>query len=383
MRAIIIGAGIAGLAAAVRLRQIGWQSLVVERAPRRRRGGYAVTFGGIGYDAAERMGILPALQARAFITNELVYHKPNGQRRFSLTRESIAAIIGSRSMNILRGDIETVLYEQVHDSTEIRFGTTVATIDQDDDAVHVTLSDGTVEHADLLVGADGLHSATRAQVFGPEENYRVDLDHMVAVYMLDQRPAAITEGTTGTLSAGGRTIAVISVGDGRTVAFFGYRTDHSPGDPADDPHTVLPRVYGDIGWVVPEILAGMRTAESIYFDTISQIVIDRWSRGRVVLLGDAAWCVTLFAGYGSALAVGGADLLGTTLHDNPDDLQTALTRWEAELRPEAERKQRLGRRVKSVYAPANPIALWLSQLPLRLAALPPVRRYMTRRFIKG
>jgi 2-polyprenyl-6-methoxyphenol hydroxylase-like FAD-dependent oxidoreductase len=383
MRAIIIGAGIAGLAAAVRLRQIGWQSLVVERAPQRRGGGYAVTFGGIGYDAAERMGILPALQARAFITNELVYHKPNGQRRFSLTRESIAAIIGSRSMNILRGDIETVLYEQVHDSTEIRFGTTVTNIDQDDDAVHATLSDGTVEHADLLIGADGLHSTTRALVFGPEENYRLDLDHMVAVYMLDKRPAAITEGTTGTLSAGGRTIAVISVGDGRNVAFFGYRSDRSPGDPADDPHTVLPRVYGDIGWMVPEILAGMRTAESIYFDTISQIVIDRWSHGRVVLLGDAAWCVTLFAGYGSALAVGGADLLGTTLHDNPDDLQTALTRWEAELRPEAERKQRLGRRVKSVYAPANPIALWLSQLPLRLAALPPVRRYMTRRFIKG
>jgi 2-polyprenyl-6-methoxyphenol hydroxylase-like FAD-dependent oxidoreductase len=383
MRAIIIGAGIAGLAAAVRLRQIGWQSLVVERAPQRRGGGYAVTFGGIGYDAAERMGILPALQARAFITNELVYHKPNGKRRFSLTRESIAAIIGSRSMNILRGDIETVLYEQVHDSTEIRFGTTVTNIDQDDDAVHATLSDGTVEHADLLIGADGLHSTTRALVFGPEENYRLDLDHMVAVYMLDKRPAAITEGTTGTLSAGGRTVAVISVGDGRNVAFFGYRTDRSPGDPADDPHTVLPRVYRDIGWVVPEILAGMRTAESIYFDTISQIVIDRWSHGRIVLLGDAAWCVTLFAGYGSALAVGGADLLGTTLHDNPDDLQTALTRWEAELRPEAERKQRLGRRVKSLYAPANPIALWLSQLPLRLAALPPVRRYMTRRFIKG
>jgi 2-polyprenyl-6-methoxyphenol hydroxylase-like FAD-dependent oxidoreductase len=383
MRAIIIGAGIAGLAAAVRLRQIGWQSLVVERAPQRRGGGYAVTFGGIGYDAAERMGILPALQARAFITNELVYHKPNGQRRFSLTRETIAATIGSRSINILRGDVETVLYEQVHDSTEIRFGTTVTNIDQDDDAVHATLSDGTVEHADLLIGADGLHSTTRALVFGPEENYRLDLDHMVAVYMLDKRPAAITEGTTGTLSAGGRTVAVMSVGDGRTVAFFGYRTDRGPGNRADDPHTVLPRFYGDIGWVVPEVLAGMRTAESIYFDTVSQIVIDRWSRGRVVLLGDAAWCVTLFAGYGSALAVGGADLLGTTLHDNPDDLQTALTRWEAELRPEAERKQRLGRRVKSVYAPANPIVLWLSQLPLRLAALPPVRRYLTRRFIKG
>ncbi|WP_433519399.1 FAD-dependent monooxygenase [Nonomuraea sp. CA-143628] len=383
MRAIIIGAGIAGLAAALRLRQIGWESLIIERAPQRRGGGYGVTFGGIGYDAAERMGILPALQAKAFVTKELVYHKANGQRDFSLTRETIAATMGSRSMNILRGDVEIVLYEAVCDTTEIRFGTTLTAVTQDDHSVHVTLSDGTTEHADLLIGADGLHSATRALAFGPEEDYRLSLEHMVAVYMLDKRPAAIEEGTTGTLSAGGRTVAVISVGDGRNVAFFGYRTTRGIDSPQDDPHTVLPAVYGDLGWVVPEVLAGMRTAESVYFDTISQMVLDRWSRGRVVLLGDAAWCVTLFAGYGSSLAVGGADLLGTALQDNPGDIHAALTAWEAGLRPEVDKKQKLGRRVKGVYAPANPFVLWLSQVPLRLAALPPVRRYMARRYIKG
>ncbi|MEV6151918.1 FAD-dependent monooxygenase [Nonomuraea sp. NPDC052129] len=138
-----------------------------------------------------------------------------------------------------------------------------------------------------------------------------------------------------------------------------------------------------MGWVVPEVLAGLRTAESVYFDTISQMVLDRWSRGRVVLLGDAAWCVTLFAGYGSSLAVGGADLLGTALDNNPGDLRAALTAWEARLRPEVDKKQKLGRRVKGVYAPANPFVLWLSQLPLRLASLPAVRRYMARRYIKG
>jgi 2-polyprenyl-6-methoxyphenol hydroxylase-like FAD-dependent oxidoreductase len=381
MRAIIVGAGIAGLAAALRLSQIGWDSLIIERAPTRRSGGYAVTFGGIGYDAAERMGILPDLQQRAFITGEIVYRKPSGERRFSLTGEVIAAIMGPRTMNILRGDIETVLYEQVRDSAEIRFATTIAAVDQDTRAVHVTLSDGTVEHADLLIGADGLHSATRALVFGPEEDYLLDLEHRVAVYMLDQRPDAIAPGTAGTLSAGGRTVAVINVGDGRTVAFFGYRTER--GTRGDDPATVLPQVYGDLGWVIPEILAGMARTDSVYFDTISQVVAPTWSRGRVVLLGDAAWCVTLFAGYGSALAVGGADRLGTELEHHPGDIAAALAAWETALRPEVEAKQKLGRRVKGVYAPANPFVLWLSQLPLRLAALPPVRRYMTRRFIKG
>jgi 2-polyprenyl-6-methoxyphenol hydroxylase-like FAD-dependent oxidoreductase len=381
MRAVIIGAGIAGLATALRLSHIGWDSLIVERAPQRRSGGYAVTFGGIGYDAAERMGILPDLETKAFVTEELTYHRPDGRRRFSLNRETIAATTGPRSMTILRGDIETVLYERVHNSAQIRFGTTITAIDQDAHAVRVTLSDGTVEHADLLIGADGLHSATRALLFGPERDFLLDLEHKVAVYMLDKRPAAIAPGSTGTLSSGGRTAAVISVGDGRNVAFFGYRTSHAI--PGEDAATQLRRVYSDLGWVIPEALDGLDRTDSVYFDTISQVVAPTWSRGRAVLLGDAAWCVTLFAGYGSALAVGGADRLGTELERHPGDVGAALAAWEAALRPEVDRKQKLGRRVKGVYAPANPLLLWLTQLPLRLAGLPPVRRYMTRRFIKG
>jgi 2-polyprenyl-6-methoxyphenol hydroxylase-like FAD-dependent oxidoreductase len=381
MRAVIIGAGIAGLAAALRLSQIGWDSLIIERAPKRRSGGYAVTFGGIGYDAAERMGILPDLEKKAFVTKELVYHKPDGRRRFSLTRETIAATMGPRSMTILRGDIETILYERVRDSAEIRFGTTITAVDQDAHGIRVTLTDGTVEQADLLIGADGLHSATRALLFGPERDFLLDLEHKVAVYMLDKRPAAIAPGTTATLSAGGRTAAVISVGDGRNVAFFGYRIGHAA--PDEDVATQLRRVYGDLGWVIPEAMDGLERADSVYFDTISQVVAPTWSRGRVVLLGDAAWCVTLFAGYGSALAVGGADRLGTELERHPGDIGAALSTWETALRPEVDKKQKLGRRVKGVYAPANPLLLWLTQLPLRLTALPPVRRYMTRRFIKG
>ncbi|NBE93102.1 FAD-dependent oxidoreductase [Nonomuraea sp. KC401] len=377
MRAVIIGAGIAGLAAALRLRQAGWETLLVERAPERRRGGYAVTFGGIGYDGAERMGILPELKRRSFVTRELVYRKTKGERRFALSGQTITAAMGKKAFNILRGDIESALYEAVKDATTIRFGTTITAIEQDADAVHVTLSDGTVEHADLLIGADGLHSATRALVFGPEENYRLDMKHRVAVYMMEERPAELPVGTTGSISAGGRTFAVISVGDDRTAVFFGYRTDPSQGKPSLEE---VRAIYNDMGWLVPQALEGLETADSVYFDSISQMVVDRWSRGRVVLLGDAAWCVTLFAGYGSSLAVGGADLLGATLERHGGDVPAALAEWEAHLRPEAEKKQKLGRRVKGVYAPPNPLLLELTQLPLRLSSWGPIRRMVERKF---
>ncbi|TQM13876.1 FAD-dependent monooxygenase [Pseudonocardia kunmingensis] len=383
-RAVIVGAGIAGLAAALRLHQIGWEPIVVERAPARRSGGYAVTFSGIGYDAAERMGILPALAERHITPDEMTYIRPDGTTRFSVPGPTVRAMLGDRALNLLRGDIEDVLHSALRDQVQIRYGTTVTAVAQDDAAVHVTLSDGTAVDADLLVGADGLHSATRALVFGPEQDHRLDLDHMVGVYLMDRRPDAVPEGTTATLTVTGRTLAIISLGPDRAAAFFGYRTDDPARDLAEGPQKALPRVYEGMGWAAPHALAQLRTTGSVYFDTISQIVMNRWSHGRVVLLGDAAWCVTLFAGYGSSLAVGGAELLGSALQRHPDDAPAALAAWEAQLRPEAERKQKLGRRVKGLYAPADPLRLWLRDLPLRMAALPPMGRLLQRRLqLKG
>ncbi|MPZ64819.1 MAG: NAD(P)-binding protein [Pseudonocardiaceae bacterium] len=383
-RAVIIGAGIAGLAAAHRLREAGWEPIVVERAPARRPGGYAVTFSGIGYDAAERMGLLPALRLRHITPDELVYVAPNGKRRFSVPGPTVRAMLGERALNVLRGDIEDVLYEAIRDKVDLRFGTTIDTISQSEREVHLALSDGTEETADLVIGADGLHSATRALAFGPEEDFRLDLGHMVGVFMLDELPDVVTERATSALTDTGRTLAVISLGQQRAAAFFGFRTDDVTRDLTDGPTLALTRTYGDMGWAAPHVLAQLPTAEDVYFDSVSQMLVNRWSRGRVVLLGDAAWCVTLFAGFGSSLAVGGADLLGAALELHPDDVPAALSAWESELRPQAERKQKLGRRVKGLYAPADPFRLWLRDLPLRMAALPPVSRLLERHLqLKG
>ncbi|OXM75149.1 MULTISPECIES: FAD-dependent monooxygenase [Amycolatopsis] len=378
-KAIIAGGGIAGLATALRLHQIGWEPVVIERAPARRSGGYAVTFSGIGYDAAERMGVLAALAERHITPDKLIYVRPDGRTRFTVPGPTVRAMLGQRALNILRGDIEDVLYTAIRGTVDIRFGTTVTAVSQDAGGVDVTLSDGTVERADLLVGADGLHSATRRLVFGPEEEFRLDLDHMTGVFMLDRLPSCVEAGSTSTLTDTGRTLAIIHLGEGRSAAFFGYRTGDPMAHLAEGPATVLPRVYGDMGWAAPEVLAQLPRAESVYFDTISQMVVGGWSRGRVVLLGDAAWCVTLFAGFGSSLAVAGADLLGTALERHPGDVLTALREWETGLRPEAEKKQKLGRRVKGLYAPADPFRLWLRDLPLRFASYRPVSAVLQRR----
>ena len=382
--ALIVGGGIAGQAAALRLHQAGWRVRVIERAARRRGGGYAVAFAGIGYDAAERMGVLPDLLDRHITPDALVYVKRDGTDAFTVPGPTVRAMAGERNLNLLRGDIEDVLHQKVREHAEFTYGTTVERIEQDADGVRATLSDGTVATADLLIGADGLHSATRAQVFGPESDYRRDLRHMVGVFMLDHLPEGLEPGTTASVTDTGRTLAVIDLGENGAAAFFGYRSDESDRDLAEGPHTAIPRAYGDMDWVAPQVLEQLTAAEDVYFDTVSQMEVDGWSRGQVVLLGDAAWCVTLFAGYGSALAVGGADALGTALEEHPDDVPAALAEWERRIRPEAERKQRLGRQVKGLYAPKDPFRLWLRDLPLRMASNPLMSRFLQRRLqIRG
>lgn len=378
-KAVIIGAGIAGLATALRLRQAGWSPLVVERAPARRTGGYTVTFAGIGYDAAERMGILGDLAARHITPDAMNYLKPSGALRFSVPGPTVRAMLGTRALNLMRGDIEDVLYRAVAANVEIRFGTTLTAVDQDRGAVTVHLNDGSTVRADLLVGADGLHSATRSATFGPERDFRLDLDHLVGVFTLDRLPTGATPGATETLTEAGRTLAIISTGDRRPTAFFGYRSTDAAGELAAGPTAALPAAYDRMGWVAPQVLDQLAGTDEVYFDSVSQIVLPSWHRGRVVVLGDAAWCVTLFAGFGASLAVAGADALGAALERHGDDIGAALTGWEAGLRRYAEQKQRLGRQVRGLYAPADRTRLFLRDLPLRLAALPPVGRLLQRR----
>lgn len=378
-RAIIVGAGIAGLAAALRLRQAGWEPVVLERAPARRRGGYALHLFGLGYDAAERMGILPALRERDFGALDLSGIEPDGRRRFSVPGAAIQAMFGGRNLNLLRSDIEAVLYEAVCDKVEIRFGSTIQSVSQDAGGVRVLLSDDTVANADVLIGADGRHSTVRELAFGREQRFRRDLDHVIAAFIPQRPPGAVAEGSVAVLHAPGRTVNILNPGRGQAAAFLAYTSTDPAAELVKEPRPALRAAFGDLGGVVADLLAQLDPSVSVYFDTGSQLTVDRWSRGRVVLLGDAAWLVTVFAGYGASLAVGGADLLGTALQRRPDDIPAALAAWEAELRPEVAKRQRQGGRRARQQLATSRAQLLVRELPLRLAALGPVSSVLQRR----
>lgn len=351
-RALIVGSGISGLAAALTLHRAGWEPVIVERAPARRTGGYFVRFSGPGYSAAQRLGLLDALPNRLAPESRGFEIDTSGRLTPGL---SFPAASGGTPLRILlRSDLERALYEEVSELVEIRYGVGPAAITQNRHEATVTLTDGSVETADLVIGADGIHSTVRSLVFGPEDLYRKDFDHVVAACIIDGELPGVRDGDTLIASAAGRSAWINTYTDGHPpVAFLLYRTPWPAAESRRKPAEALREAFGDFGGeIVPAILDAMDHSESVIFDQVSQIQINRWSQGRVVLLGDSAWCMTLYSGQGSGMGIAGAEVLARTLTEH-DTVSAALGAWEKELRPLTAKYQKEAHRMQHFFMPVN------------------------------
>lgn len=230
MDVLIVGGGIAGLAAAFWLERLGHHPTVLERAPALRAGGYVIDFCGPGYTILERMGLEPDLLARHVAIPALRYVDATGRERFRVDVPALRRrVYGNRHVNVTRGDIEELIYERLNGAVPVRFGTTVTALTQEGERVTAALSDGTQKTYDLVVGADGLHSRTRALAFGPEADYLRSLGYTIAVADLPTSPPSLG-GDGWLLTAPGLHLSFYPThGDGLTALFL-YRVAQAPAD---------------------------------------------------------------------------------------------------------------------------------------------------------
>ncbi|MFC5064690.1 FAD-dependent oxidoreductase [Actinomycetospora atypica] len=375
-RALVVGAGIAGLAAATSLHRAGWRVTVCERAPARRTGGYFVRLAPSGVEAATRLGVDEGLRSRLPVDG--VVTGVDGRGR---TTSRVEAAIGDDggSLALVRGDLEAALWEGLPDEVEVRFGTAPESVGADGTVV----LDGAAHRWDLVVGADGVRSTVRGLVFGPEEEFRHDFDHVVISAVLPRLPGELVEGDYVVLVEPGRTAHLMAMAGHDPVVFFTYRADLAQAAgtaPAERPEQALRAVYGDFDGLMPEILDLVAEAGTTHADTVGQIHLERWSRDRVVLLGDAAWCPTLYSGHGSALALTGGEALGRHLRVADDarspDVPGALARWEAEQRPGTDAARSAARRARHFFLPGNRLVAAIRGAALRVASWSPVARLL-------
>ncbi|GGL44058.1 FAD-dependent monooxygenase [Planomonospora parontospora] len=375
MKVLICGAGIAGLTLGWWLRRAGAEVTVVERAAGPRDDGYMIDFFGAGYDVAERMGILTELHGTSADIAEIVYLDGRGRRAGGLSYDSARAMAGGRVLSIMRGDLERILRSSLDPGTEIRYGTSVTAIRDVPGGVDVELTDGGVHRADLLVGADGLHSVVRRLVFGPEERYLRLLGYHTASYLVRDAGLAEEVGRRALLvGVPDRQAGIYPTRDGDLAAWLVHA---SPGTvlPADTRAEITSR-YRGMGGLVDRVLA--HCPEGPYYDQVAQIRMPGWTRGRVTLLGDAAHAVSLMAGQGSSMAMAGAHLLATELLGA--GVEAALERYERRMRPFVLGKQRSGRGAARWMVPHEAWRITLRNRLFGLADLPGGTAVMGRAF---
>ncbi|MGK5733323.1 FAD-dependent monooxygenase [Streptomyces sp. URMC 124] len=374
MKALICGGGIAGLALARCLGDYGWEVVVLEKADGLRTQGYMIDFFGPGYTAAREMGVLPRLQELGYPVDALRYVDENGRARAGLSYERFGRAAGGRLISIMRPDLERALYESLPGKVDVRFGTGLTAITQRADGAAATLTDGTEVEADVVVGADGVHSSVRRLAYGDEERYVRRLGfHTAAFVFEDPEIHAIGRKNFLLTDTVDRQMGFYSLREGRVAAFAVHRT--ADPDLPDDPREVLQREYGGLGWIVPRALRACPPGDEVYYDLVAQVEVPCWSQGRVTLVGDACYAVSLLAGQGASLGMAGAYLLAEQLAEAPS-VGTALRRYEERWRPVVEEKQRAARRGVRWFLPGSQAALQARRLALRAARLPGADRFL-------
>ena len=370
MKAIISGAGIAGLATAIALDRAGWSVTLLEKAPSLRAGGYMLDFFGPGYDAAEDLGVIAALEAHARGVGKVDFVNGSGRIGSQMDYRQIRQAADGKLFPILRGDIEHVLHDALPDHAEVRYSTEIAALTNGERGVAITTADGTTLEADLLVGADGIHSATRRLAFGPEHHFLRHLGFHTAGYFFDSpQVAKALGGDFKMMAIKDRMAGLYEVDPGRIMAFFVIRDDSH-----ERPHDPLPRLraaFADLGWVLPETLAAAPGPEDIYYDGVAQVQMPAWHTQRTILVGDAAYAVSLLAGQGASLALAGGRALGQVLSGEAD-IEPALARFEQRLRPLVLEKQRAGRRMAKWFVPATPLHAVMRDTVVNIMTWPPL-----------
>lgn len=380
-RILISGSGIAGNALALELIRAGIATTVVERALSPRPGGQAVDLRGASHEAAKRMGLMEGIHRHQLDEQGMTYVDARGRAYGRMAMADYDGKGAVAEIEITRGDLNGVLLEALDeaDSTgllDIRYGEHITALAQDSDGVDVTLASGHTERFDVVIGADGVHSATRRLAFGSEQEYVTNLGGYAAFFTLPT-PKDIEPGWFAMRLIPGAMFGLRPDADPATSkAIINLRTEADPAlrrDRNAQQHLIRTAIEGS-GWHAAGILEAMEQADDFYFDDLARVDMPSLVNGRIVLLGDAGTCGSPLTGMGTAMALVGAYLLGRELtafaaaSDGIDQvaLKTAFARFEDDFAPHVDRSRKIPGGSLEMMLPRTRIMSALARVNVRI-----------------
>lgn len=356
MRVLISGASVAGPVAAYWLARYGFEVTVVERAATgHQAGGHAVDLFRPAMQVVQRMGVVDAIRAHATGMESITALKHGSDRPVEIDLRPIFTVISDDHVEIMRDDLSEALRAATKDvDVEYLFGTTITELRDGD----VTFDDGTERRFDVVIGADGLHSNVRHLAFGDD----VSLAFLGTYLAVATVPKPSTAETTFVADLGpNRLIGLYSTAvmpDARLIFLYRptQKLDYDRNDRIAQ-KKLLREAYAGFGSRAEEWLDELDGTDVFYLESISQVIMDTWSRGRVSLVGDAGYCPGPAVGGGTSLAVVGAYVLAGELAQCGGEHARAFAAYEATLHPYVIGSRRLGRRIARVLPPARNAAI--------------------------
>ncbi|WP_316574715.1 FAD-dependent monooxygenase [Nocardia canadensis] len=379
LHVLVSGGGIAGNAVALQLLRNGIRTTVVERAEVPRPGGQAVDLRGPSKEAAERMGLMAGIAQYQLDERGMSYVDGDGKIYARMAMEDFDGQGAVAEIEITRGDLNQVLLDAIATvetgELDYRYGEWIDRIEQDATGVEVTFASGTTERFDLVIGADGVHSATRRLVFGPEEQFSTNLGGYGAFFTMPS-PADIEPGWFGMRLVPGAMLGIRPDGDPATAkAIITLRTEVDPAlrRDGDAQRALIRRRIADAGWHAPEVLAAMETTTDFYFDELARVDVPELSVGRVTLVGDAGYCGSPMTGMGTAMAIVGAYVLAAEIAATPDDPAGAQQRYQDKITPFLAKAKEIPGGGIAMMIPKTPLMTRLAKTNVRVMMSRPMR----------
>lgn len=355
VRVLVSGAGVAGPAAAYWLSRYGADTAVVETAPALRTSGFAVDFRGPTHlGVLSKMGVLDELRQVQTRGGAMRCVDEHGREIFQLPAE-----FAGGDIEVHRRDLSRVLYERGAERVEYLFGDRITGLSESAEGVHVDFAHAGSRTVDLVIGADGLHSGVRRLVFGEESRFVRHLGYHLAGWDLPNDLGLDTVPRQYNVPGRMASVAAHHRDPDRAGAFLVFaspRLDYD-GNDVERQKELVAAAFRGLRWHVPRLLETLRDAPELYFDSISRVSVPQWSAGRVALLGDAAWGVTL-GGMGVGTGIVGAYVLAGELAAAAGNSRAAFAAYERRMRTYAARWQR-GASPGKFLAPRTSGGLWL------------------------
>ncbi|UJR12502.1 hypothetical protein I4U23_016677 [Adineta vaga] len=367
---LISGAGIAGPTVAFWLVRYGMKVTVIERSPQLRSAGQTIDIRGTGLEVVRKMGLEDIIRARSTQEKGINFVDRENRTQAAFPVETMDGQSFVAEIEIVRGELATLLYEQTRNDVEYIFGDKITAIVDRDDRVQASFSKGADREFDLIIIADGLNSKTRELVFESSTSPIHRLGQYTSYFSI---PYEESDGTWSRWynAPGGRCILLRPDGQetNTTRAFLTLSSSPNGLEKLDinSQKAEMHKLFADAGWETPRVLSSMENSSDFYLQEVAQVKMDVWSKGRVALLGDAGYCPSPISGMGTSVAIVGAYILAAEIAHH-EDHKNAFASYETLLRPYITKAQSLPPGAPHFATPQTEWGIWILHKVLSVAS---------------